>query len=466
MLLVLGWQKGLLAAFDSEHRHGRGMRSANRFKADLKWLERLYAGSLQAYDEARQRIQTRLADGEIGESSAFERILPGASEPVPIAQDPYLFQRYLRIDFPRRFREILFVRLISVVEVYLVDALRELFLSRRDLFKRDESVSISTSHLLSFNSISELNTYLINKELRSLHGGGMSAIAQFYRRRLGIAFSDFKSDYSSVIEYHERRHLLVHRLGRTDSKYRRDYNTQELHVTVGKRYIVGAFKRLEEFGEFVESSLAKLIEEGIQTHIRPEPTAIATVKIAPISEKGWGVVSDEMAFNSDEDVVVLRDLVYARSEGAGEVVLELRGKRKHVSKAIRIFHRHEAADHLKIKRVRFERSIGNRVDNLPFPFLRKIAQQIPQRPIPLEMRREIAERYGIRIKQAARAIRQINNLAPDEIMLQVRRVVRPWPWDICYHKILAEELGISELSAYHALKEIAWEHRNPPRDSK
>lgn len=43
-------------------------------------------------------------------------------------------------------------------------------------------------------------------------------------------------------EYHDRRHLLVHRLGETDSQYRKKYNANTKSISISDDYIIGCME--------------------------------------------------------------------------------------------------------------------------------------------------------------------------------------------------------------------------------
>src|SRR5204862_1595218 len=82
------------------------------------------------------------------------------------------FLHKVKTQFPRYLREAIFVRLISALEVFLIDSVRDIFLARRDLFYSADKVEFAVSEVLSADSISQVWTKVINRELRKLHGRG------------------------------------------------------------------------------------------------------------------------------------------------------------------------------------------------------------------------------------------------------------------------------------------------------
>ena len=61
-------------------------------------------------------------------------------------------------------------------------------------------------------------------------------------------------------EYHDKRHLLVHRLGITDEKYRRKYSSEELKIQIDNEYLDQAFAEIYSFVKEINRKILLLIK--------------------------------------------------------------------------------------------------------------------------------------------------------------------------------------------------------------
>lgn len=145
-------------------------------------------------------------------------------------------------------RAILFVRLVSVLEAYLIDTVRWLFLHRKDLFHKDETLELQYRELLAARSLNQLFGKLIERECRRLQNRGFAEMRKYFQKRFAIDFAmaGTPSVFPVLEEMHERRHLLVHRLGRTDDIYRRAYKTREARLSVPEDYLLSGLSGSRE----------------------------------------------------------------------------------------------------------------------------------------------------------------------------------------------------------------------------
>ncbi|NTW50040.1 MAG: hypothetical protein HGB19_09980 [Chlorobiales bacterium] len=79
------------------------------------------------------------------------------------------------------------IRAISVLEIFLVDVFRDVFVITKvpfkDPYKKHE---YNQSQILSIKNISEIFNQIINKECRALSSGGFGEIIKVYKKRLEI----------------------------------------------------------------------------------------------------------------------------------------------------------------------------------------------------------------------------------------------------------------------------------------
>lgn len=65
----------------------------------------------------------------------------------------------------------------------------------------------------------------------------------------------FSPGKNKMEEYHARRNLLVHKLGRTDSYYRTKYNTAKLSLTIDNKYLLECIDELNSFCGMVNNQM-------------------------------------------------------------------------------------------------------------------------------------------------------------------------------------------------------------------
>jgi hypothetical protein len=220
------------------------LKSLKQFRFDHRRLRKLYRVTALAYDFAAAELQNRLDGG------AIQADTPIFSDGERIARSPHELVRRLPKAYSAALREALLVRLVSILEVFLVDAIQEVFYRSREAFKFGREIRFSQEQLLSFSSLEELHAFLIESECRRLTGRGFNMIRDFYKKRLEIDIVPPYIPAKAVEEIHERRHLLVHAGGRVDEKYRRHAEDKEIgsRLTVSAQYLEEAFEITRKIG--------------------------------------------------------------------------------------------------------------------------------------------------------------------------------------------------------------------------
>jgi hypothetical protein len=226
------------------------------FMREIQELEVFYQMIVISIEEANQRsVFNNLNDSNREKFDALKQT------------ETYQFYESNILKAEENFlRSLVFIRLISALEVYLVDNIKYVFLKSRKPFRSETRVEFSQSQLLSFSSITELHENLINKECRQLSSGGLEKIIRYYKAKFSIDIGSIRPGKNIMEEYHDRRHILVHRLGRTDIQYRKKYNFNKKGVSISKKYLNVALIDFKQFGIEVN----ELIEKFIQKESEPE----------------------------------------------------------------------------------------------------------------------------------------------------------------------------------------------------
>jgi len=178
------------------------MEAYTKFDIEMQNLESLHAATLFAYDQTVERIKERIKQKYVKASEPIQRTL-SKEYTYTLADNARSLRAKYRKQFRKHLRETLFVRAISILEVFLIDTLRQVFVARMDLLHREERESFSYAHLLSFRSLSEIATHLINKECRKLQNRGFNYLSTYFASKLGIEFDKFTVPMVTLREYHE-----------------------------------------------------------------------------------------------------------------------------------------------------------------------------------------------------------------------------------------------------------------------
>jgi len=123
-------------------------------------------------------------------------------------------------------RQLVLIRLISILEHYLINNIKYIFTETKDPFKSALKIEFQYQELLSYKSLTDIFNKIITKECRQLSSGGFQDIIKYYKSKFDIDLNSFFSSQTRMFQYHDIRHLFVHNLGKTDKQYRKKYNTK------------------------------------------------------------------------------------------------------------------------------------------------------------------------------------------------------------------------------------------------
>ena len=157
-----------------------------RFQTESARLKSLYVAAQYSYGQSARDLTRRIKAGEVDPREPV-KLTSGQLHEAGVDVNAFALLRRMETQFPKYLRETVFVRLISSLEVFLLDVVREIFLERRDLFQADNRrMDFSYAELLSASSVTELWSKLINRDIRTLQNQGFKEVVKFYRNRLGI----------------------------------------------------------------------------------------------------------------------------------------------------------------------------------------------------------------------------------------------------------------------------------------
>jgi len=228
-------------------------KSFRQFRNELQKIRRLHDATIYAYEQTGDFIKKRLKDKEIFGDTEITASLE--NEERLLASSPYEILPKLSNMYPEVMRESLIVRAVSQFEVLIVDTVWEIAKRSIEPFKQaDKTLEYPQAKILSFKSIEEIQNEIITAECRQLTSQGFNYSRKYYEKRFGIYFSKCSVDITEIEELHERRHIIVHRGGKIDTKYQQRFapqmETGSQLVTTDK-YFQKAINNLTDLGEFI-----------------------------------------------------------------------------------------------------------------------------------------------------------------------------------------------------------------------
>jgi len=292
-------------------------------------------------------------------------------------------------------RELILVRAISALETFLIDAIRDIFLATKVPFM-DKSVRLefSQEELIANNSPAQIFNRIINRETRKLTNGGFNDFIKYYKRRFGIDLSNIPPGYKILNEYHDRRHILVHRLGHTDEVYRKKYGTDIKKIEVDEGYVESLLNDIEIFS----SSLGSLIETFISTSSRDVSMSSAryVVDIRFLKQDVPNCLQPNFQFWADDEYVMLSDILIGTSPAEDGRVRHyfkgsdraLRKLKQYLRKALR---RLAITFVIVEDHVRQEKKLKIVSDAI----IKQVQKELPEQPWSKGIHKEVAARLGL-----------------------------------------------------------------------
>jgi len=377
------------------------MEAYRKFRLELVRLESLYSTSVYTYTLTSDVLTQKLESGEIKAAEKFELLPAGDIRNEPVAVYPLSFvNRRLNTQVPQYLREVIFVRLISALEVFLIDLLKEVFLERRDLFHSQNKIEFTQGEILSSESITVLWTKLINREVRRLQNQGIMQKAKYFNSKLNIDFTQFDEYPHELSEIHDRRHLLVHRLGRTDSQYRQKYGRKNRRIQITQEYLIAAFETVSSFANKVSQEASRILaEKPKQDNI--ESSYKVHVVVKPLSQTARNILLPSFCFEVGEEIVMLSDLMEMTNSSDGKTEIILSGKKLDVRTYVKILRKHKKHNALKIVQCNVLKR------SLPDHIVREIAKSLPAQPWEQGITKRIAGAYNTSNNQMSATIRKI-----------------------------------------------------------
>lgn len=253
-----------------------------------------------------------------------------------LAGNAHDFANKLRSGFSKTLREIALIRGISALEVLLIELIREIFLHKKYLFHTGQKIEFSHNELLASDSIANIWSKIINKECRKLQNQGFKEITKYYRNSFSIDFNSSKTSTHKIQYIHDVRHLLVHRLGKTDAHFRHIYNTQNKTVVLSEEFFYESLLDIISFGKFVSCSVDNLITSPNSFKLGNKNDTLSTIEVKILNEQSEKVFQSDFSFISGDNFYLLGDIVNKIEKDDTKLKINLCGPKLAVRDYIKI----------------------------------------------------------------------------------------------------------------------------------
>lgn len=374
------------------------MRAYDNAKTELNNLRKLHAASRFAFEQTEEVLRYRTKH----KKSIDPNFL--------ILKPPPKFKqkKSFGLTMMGQLRELVFIRLISVLEAYLVDSVRDVFFLNKQPFKdQDVQVSFTQAEILSSNSMSYVLSKIINKECRRLTSGGFTEIAKYYRSHFNIDLYTVPPGKFVMNEYHERRHLFVHRLGNPDNKYRQTYGFSGTQLVVDETYLTACLDHFQSFIEVIHQHLKCIVDSKDSANSSSTRTYVKyLVILRKDGTSDLSLLNEDFHFWVGDEIYALRDILREKKfnsdqdcelhiAGIPEVLIAydklLKRAQKHGRYLVSVQDKYGL----------FKHKPNQNIDTTQLELIRKT---LPQQPWPTGIHKLIAQQLGMSNSQISYAI--------------------------------------------------------------
>ena len=139
-----------------------------------------------------------------------------------------MYVHLVHID-KKLFQQLILTRLISALEVSLIENIMDVFLVNKKIFLNQSKFDITEAEILSTKNIEDIQLKIITNICRNIQSQGLKGIVAFYKKTFNIDIESFNIQIEDKIyNFHyiemliDMRHMVVHNLGNLDEKFKRN----------------------------------------------------------------------------------------------------------------------------------------------------------------------------------------------------------------------------------------------------
>ena len=334
--------------------------------------------------------------------------------------------RRLSVDNIKACKELALIRSISALEVFLVDTVQEVFYANKTPFLSKGKIEYDIGQLLSSNDISDLHNQYIAKICRSLHSAGFGEINKYYKQTFGIDFSSFQchcagNDYNLafIVEHHDKRHLIVHRMGKTDEQFRKKYSTSDCTVKLVEDDLSLFFDVAIKFSNFIVRELSK--HQIVQKNENS-----AEIKLEIVDSNAEQYLEPLFPYTKVNGNNISLSMILAKKEqiDSNHYRLLLSGPQFYIRRYYKFLRKVESSGRIKVVRYTQINSIRAKRKFKQFPWedVEKVMALLPEKPWKKHIHKDIAAQLGWSNNKVANIITYILSEKNIDIKLDERRI--------------------------------------------
>ena len=214
-------------------------------------------------------------------------------------------------------------------------------------------------------------------------------------------------------EYHDRRHLLVHRLGKTDQQYRDKYNTSKSGISIDDSYLLDCFADFVAFSEMVNNQVIYKLKNDFEEKKKKE--IITERKLTIVIELLKDVIPEclepNFEFWAGDEFSMLSDILDSKKQiEPNKVELKISGTFRQIKSYTRLIRREQRQKVIILETVK-EKICG--VQAVPLQrildeeILEQIKNKLPEQPWEKGVHKQIATELGFTNKLVSVAIQQL-----------------------------------------------------------
>ena len=394
------------------------MKNYDKFIREIHDIQRWLHTTIYSYGVATTDLTTKLTAKINVEQSV-------ANAFCDTGYNVYSLIQRLSTDNVKMCKELALIRSISALEVYLIDSIGEIYSSNKSPFMKKGEIEYQIGEILSCTDIKELHDKYIEKQCRQLHSGGFEEIIKFYKNRFDIDFAKFNTSINTnnyglhqIKQYHKKRHLIIHCLGKTDEQYRKTFNTSDTVIKLDENDLNILFKLILQFAYYVNNKAETYVTTA-------PPDNRVSIKVEICDNSVGGVFDPSYAIpiqkNTSLPLSVLLEKIEYESENVFTV--ELHGVYSYLRKYYKILKKVASSGKLRI--LSFDTvsiiSIKKPVKQYAWAEVETVIKLLPEKPWPKNIHKEIARTLGWSNTKVFSIINNIVNEQPNMLHLTPKR---------------------------------------------
>lgn len=371
------------------------MTAHQNFTKEVRRLRAFYNSTIYAYDQTDHFLALKRK-----KKSELENL------EIAIERQPNFYQsKKNSAENPnhKNLREIVFVRIISALEVYMKDSILDVFKKTKTPFKiKEKKLTFNHNELLSMNSTADIFSKLIQDQLRKLKNGGLEELVLYYKDVFKINIEKNTDVYRRLIKYHKQRHLLIHQLGKVDDDYRKKYSYEFSYLNIDELTLLECFEDFTNFVNSIEASLKEMIK--IDFGKIKSPTKIEKqyrIKVG-ILKGNPEILKDEFEFSVDDKFFTLSKILRDRDPiDAKNVILNIAGKLLEVEQYKMLLEKEASRN-----KINLEYLVKKKRQQTPLTkeILKKIKEALPPTPWQVGIHSELADKLELPIRDIVRGL--------------------------------------------------------------